>query len=108
MPTNDILIMLAVLTLGTQLCRFLPEFLPKKMLSSPILQKLNKMLPLAIMLLLMLTSLSLPNATNGYTLFIAQLLALCCVILSYRQVGNTLLSVAIGILSLNGILWLFG
>lgn len=108
MSSNELLLMLAALILGTQLCRFLPTLLPKKVLSSPILQKLNKMLPLVIMVLLILTSLTLPTQQGNLTPFISQLLALVCVILSYLWLNNTLLSVALGILSFNGFLWLFG
>ncbi|RRN05451.1 AzlD domain-containing protein [Bibersteinia trehalosi] len=108
MPTTDILAMFAALMLGTQLCRFIPEFLPKKVLAHPILQKLNKTLPLVIMLLLVLTSLTIPHNNSDMPLLYAQLLALICVILSYKWFKNTLLSVALGIASLNGILWVFG
>lgn len=107
METTDILAMFAALILGTQLCRFIPEFLPKKLLSHPILQKLNKMLPLVIMLLLILTSLAIPHNQSDIPMFIAQLLALACVTLSYNWFKNTLLSVALGIASLNVFLWLF-
>lgn len=105
MPTSDILMMFIALLLGTQLCRFTPEFLPKKVLSHPILQKLNQMLPLVILLLLVLTSLSIPHNTQETPKFIAQLFALVCVVLSYKWWKNTLLSVALGILSLDGFLW---
>lgn len=101
MSTNDILIMFAALILGAQLCRFLPEFLPKKVLSSPILQKLNKMLPLVIMILLLLTSLTFPKNGEGFNTLFAQLFALVCVLGSYIWLKNTFLSVALGILGLN-------
>lgn len=108
MQTLDIIAMLIALTLGTQLCRFLPEFLPSKVLSHPILQKLNKMLPLVIMLLLLLTSLTIPQSSAGLPLFFAQIMALAFVVISYHFLKNTLLSVALGIVSLNGFLWLLG
>lgn len=108
MQTNDILMMFIALLLGTQLCRFIPEFLPKKVLAHPILQKLNKMLPLVIMLLLVLTSLSIPKNRESFALFFAQILALGCVVGSYIWLKNTFLSVALGIIGLNGFLWLLG
>lgn len=108
MQTNDILMMFIALFLGTQLCRFIPEFLPKKVLAHPILQKLNKMLPLVIMLLLVLTSLSIPHNQKELPMFTAQIFALICVLLSYKWLKNILLSVALGILSLNGVLWVLG
>lgn len=108
MSTNEILIMFIALILGTQLCRFLPEFLPKKALSSPLLQKLNKILPLVIMLLLLLTSLTFPKNSEGLTPFLAQILALICVLGSYIWLKNTFLSVALGIISLNLFLSVLG
>lgn len=107
METMDILWMLLALTAGTQLCRFIPMVLPKSVLAHPILQKLNKMLPLAIMILLVLTSINLPKADQGYALFTAQVIALCSVVLSYAWLKNILLSVSLGILNLNLLLWLF-
>ncbi|MFA9501031.1 AzlD domain-containing protein [Mannheimia sp. E30BD] len=101
MSLNDILIMFVALILGTQICRFLPEFLPKKVLSLPILQKLNKMLPLVIMVLLLLTSLTFPKSGEGPHLILAQTLALLCVLGSYIWFKNTFLSVALGILGVN-------
>lgn len=106
MEFNQILAMFLALLLGTQLCRFFPEFLPKKVLAHPILQKLNKMLPLAILMLLVLTSLSVPHSRSEMPLFFAQLLALGLVVFSYQKLKNTFLSVALGILSLNGFIWL--
>lgn len=108
MSTSEILMMFGALILGTQLCRFLPQFLPKKVLSAPILQKLNRMLPLVIMLLLLFTSLSMPKNGEGFVLFFAQILALGCVVGSYIWLKNTFLSVALGIIGLNGFLWLLG
>lgn len=108
MSLNDILIMFVALVLGTQICRFLPEFLPKKVLSSPILQKLNKMLPLVIMLLLLLTSVTFPQNGESMNLFFAQILALVCVLASYIWLKNTFLSVALGILGVNVFLSILG
>lgn len=106
MTFNQILMMFIALVLGTQLCRFFPEFLPKNVLAHPILQKLNRMLPLAILMLLVLTSLSVPHHSREMPLFFAQLLALGLVVLSYQKLKNTFLSVALGIFSLNGFIWL--
>lgn len=108
METLDMVWMLIALTLGTQIPRFLPLVLPKHWLANPVLQKLNKMLPLVIMLLLVFTSLSLPQSRDGLPLFTAQLLALISVILSYKWLGNIFLSVSLGILNLNLLLWVMG
>lgn len=108
MTNWEIVLMLTALTLGTQLPRFVPLVLPKSLLAHPILQKLNKMLPLVIMLLLVLTSLSIPKAEESYTLLSVQLLALISVVASYKWRNNILLSVALGILNLNVLLWVMG
>lgn len=105
MTNVEMLLMLIALTLGTQLCRFIPWVMPKSLLAHPLLQKLNRILPLVIMLLLVFTSLSIPKSDDGYPLFTAQLIALVSVILSYKWFSNILLSVGIGILSLNVGLW---
>lgn len=108
METSSILAMFIALILGTQLCRFIPEFLPKKVLESPVLQKLNRMLPLAILILLVLTSINLPHQRAELPLFLAQVLALVLVVVSYQKLKNTFLSVALGIAGLNGVLWIMG
>ncbi|MGX2975504.1 AzlD domain-containing protein [Ursidibacter arcticus] len=107
MDTLHIIYMLIALTLGTQLCRFLPFFLPKNLMDHPVLQKLNRILPLVIMALLLITSVSIPQNNQGYPLFSAQVLALVSVVISYKYLNNILLSVALGILNLNLLLWLF-
>ncbi|WP_301099150.1 AzlD domain-containing protein [Otariodibacter sp.] len=108
MDTINIIYMLIALVLGTQICRFIPLVLPKAMVSHTILQKLNRILPLIIMILLVLTSLALPKEGTGYTLFIAQILALVTVILSYHWFKNILISVSLGVLNVNLLLWLLG
>lgn len=106
MSNIDLILMFFALLLGTQLNRFVPLFLPQRWLAHPILQKLNRMLPLVIMLLLVLGSLSLPHSGGDYTMMIAQLCALTVVVLCYHYSKNVLLSIALGILSLNGVLFL--
>lgn len=108
METWDIILMLIALVLGTQLCRFIPLIFPKSLLAHPILQKLNTMLPLVIMLLLVLTSLTIPKTRADFPLLLAQILALISVILSYKWLNNILLSVGLGILNLNLLLWVLG
>lgn len=107
MENIDLILMLIALTLGTQICRFIPLIIPNSLLTHPILQKLNKMLPLVIMLLLVLTSLNIPT-TGEYTMLIAQIIALIGVLFSYKWFNNILLSVGLGILNINLLLWLLG
>ncbi|QGM81603.1 AzlD domain-containing protein [Otariodibacter oris] len=108
METIDIIYMLIALVLGAQICRLIPLVLPKTIISHPILQKLNRILPLIIMILLVLTSLALPKEGTGYTLLIAQVLALITVILSYHWFKNILISVSLGVLNVNLLIWLLG
>lgn len=108
MENIDLILMLIALTLGTQICRFIPLIIPNSLLTHPILQKLNKILPLVIMLLLVLTSLNIPKTTDEYTMLIAQVIALIGVLFSYKWFNNILLSVGLGILNINVLLWLLG
>lgn len=107
MTNLEMLLMLVALTCGTMLCRFLPMILPQALLVHPILQKLNKILPLTIMILLLLTSLHFPAQQAELRLFLAECCALVVVLASYRWWRNFLLSVVLGILFLNGFLALF-
>lgn len=107
MDNSYIIAMFIALLIGVQINRFLPLFLPQKFLTHPILQKLNQILPLVIMVLLVLTSLSFPHTGGSYLKLSAQVIALVIVILSYRWLKNVLISIALGILSLNSILFLF-
>lgn len=106
MENSDIIMMFIALLLGTQINRFLPLFLPQKLLTHPILQKLNQFLPLVIMVLLVLSSLAFPQIKDNYALFFAQITALAVVIISYRKFKNVLFSIAFGIACLNGVLFL--
>lgn len=107
MTTLEMLLMLVALTCGTMFCRFLPMIFPQALLVHPFLQKLNKLLPLAIMVLLLLTSLHFPAHQTGLRLFMAECCSLVLVLVSYRWWRNFLLSVGLGILCLNGFFALF-
>lgn len=104
------------MALVTFLTRLTPIILPKRLLDAPLLLAVNKALPLSVMTLLILTSLHwqqpkpMPNAMSvslGLSpLLVAEILALLVVLLSYHWKKQLLLSMLVGIASLNGFLWL--
>ena len=103
------------MALVTFLTRLTPIILPKRLLDAPLLLAVNKALPLSVMTLLILTSLhwqSQPkpmsmNLSLGLSpLLVAEILALIVVLLSYHWKKQLLLSMLVGIASLNGFLWL--
>ena len=108
------------MALVTFLTRLTPIILPKRLLDAPLLLAVNKALPLSVMTLLILTSLhwqqpkpmpnAMPNAMSvslGLSpLLMAEILALIVVLLSYHWKKQLLLSMLVGIASLNGFLWL--
>ncbi|ELA08400.1 hypothetical protein MOMA_07561 [Moraxella macacae 0408225] len=88
----------------TFIIRFMPTFLPKKLLNSPLLLAVNKALPLAVMILLILTSLAwLDNNQqfNPSKLLIAQILALIFVLISYHMFRQLFVSMIVGIVCIN-------
>ena len=103
------------MALVTFLTRLTPIILPKRLLDAPLLLAVNKALPLSVMTLLILTSLhwqqpkAMPKAMNmslGLSpLLVAEILALLVVLLSYHWKKQLLLSMLVGIASLNGFLW---
>lgn len=102
--------LLSVLLMGgaTYLLRAAPVLLPKTWLKSALLLALNFALPLSVMTVLILTSLSLDKAATSPRYLMAEILALTCVWLSYRYWRNVLISMVIGVAALNGWLWLLG
>ncbi|MBE2896397.1 AzlD domain-containing protein [Pasteurellaceae bacterium HPA106] len=101
MNTLDTLITLLGMAGAMVICRGFPLLMPASWLQMRWLQALNQMLPLCIMLILLLSSLSLPTLSGDWLPFARELAALCVVLISYRTWHNTLLSVVIGIVSIN-------
>lgn len=97
-----------VMAIVTFVIRLMPTFLPSKMLNSPMLLAINQGLPLAVMTLLILSSLKwLDNGSFQLSpLLIAQILALIVVLVSYHLFKQLFVSMIIGIASLNGFLFL--
>ena len=116
-PPDNVYLVAATfaMALVTFLTRITPIILPKRLLDAPLLLAVNKALPLSVMTLLILTSLHwqqpkpIPNAMNmslGLSpLLVAEILALLVVLLSYHWKKQLLLSMLVGIASLNGFLW---
>ena len=117
-PPDNVYLVAATfaMALVTLLTRLTPIILPKRLLDAPLLLAVNKALPLSVMTLLILTSLhwqqpkAMPNALSvslGLSpLLVAEILALLVVLLSYHWKKQLLLSMLVGIASLNGFLWL--
>lgn len=120
-PPDNVYLVAATfaMALVTFLTRLTPIILPKRLLDAPLLLAVNKALPLSVMTLLILTSLhwqqpkampnAMPNAMSvslGLSpLLMAEILALIVVLLSYHWKKQLLLSMLVGIASLNGFLW---
>lgn len=116
-PPDNVYLIAATfaMALVTLLTRLTPIILPKRLLDAPLLLAVNKALPLSVMTLLILTSLHwqqpkpMPNAMSvslGLSpLLVAEILALVVVLLSYHWKKQLLLSMLVGIASLNGFLW---
>lgn len=97
----------------TFITRAIPALIPKKLLDTPWLHRLNESLPLSVMILLVLTSLSYQDlsASTGLDsaelhLLLAQIGALMLVLLVYHISRQLLVSMVVGIAAINGLLWL--
>ena len=98
----------------TFITRALPALIPKKLLDTPWLHRLNESLPLSVMVLLILTSLSYQSLAENTALnsaevhlFMAQIGALLSVLVVYHLSRQLLVSMIVGIAAINGFLWLF-
>lgn len=98
----------------TFITRAIPALIPQKLLDKPWLHRLNESLPLSVMVLLILTSLTYQDLALSSTLaspelhlILAQLGALVLVLLIYHISKQLLVSMVVGIATLNGLLWIF-
>ncbi|SNT69572.1 AzlD domain-containing protein [Psychrobacter sp. LV10R520-6] len=98
----------------TFITRAIPALIPQKLLDKPWLHRLNESLPLSVLVLLILTSLSYQDlsANIGLSsaelhLLLAQIGALLLVLLVYHVSRQLLVSMVVGIAAINGLLWLF-
>lgn len=117
-PPDNVYLIAATfaMALVTLLTRLTPIILPKRLLDAPLLLAVNKALPLSVMTLLILTSLhwqqqpkpmsmSMSMSLGLSPLLVAEILALIVVLVSYHWKKQLLLSMLVGIASLNGFLW---
>lgn len=114
MTSSYLLLAIFAMAAVTFVTRAIPALIPAKLLDRPWLHRLNESLPLSVMVLLILTSLSyreLSLDTNlnspEWQLLLAQLGALVLVLLIYHLSRQLLVSMVIGIAALNGLLWVF-
>lgn len=114
--TSSYLIMATLAMAGvTFITRAIPALIPQKLLDRPWLHRLNESLPLSVLVLLILTSLSYTELSLSTKLtspelhlLLAQIGALALVLLIYHVSRQLLVSMVVGIAALNGLLWLFG
>src|SRR5690625_4535542 len=104
---SSFLIVLISTAITTFFLRAAPIVIPRLWLSSPLLLALNRFLPLCVMVALVLTSFTKFEAPL-FAPASAQVLALIIVLLSYIRFKNVLLSMLLGVGSLNGLLYLLG
>ncbi len=113
--TSSYLILATLAMAGvTFITRAIPALIPQQLLDKPWLHRLNESLPLSVMVLLILTSLSyldLNLATHldspELHLLLAQIGALALVVFIYHVSRQLLVSMIVGIAALNGLLWVF-
>lgn len=98
----------------TFITRAIPALIPQKMLDKPWLHRLNESLPLSVLVLLILTSLTYQELSfttdlsdTALHLLLAQVGALALVLLVYHISRQLLISMIVGIAAINGLLWLF-
>jgi len=116
MNTNSYLLYAIIaMAVVTFITRALPALIPQRLLNIPWLHRLNERLPLAVLVLLILTSLSYQGLFTGFTLtaeagqvamLTAQIGALIIVLAIYHWSRQLLVSMIAGIAALNAILWL--
>ncbi|MBP6862973.1 MAG: AzlD domain-containing protein [Neisseriaceae bacterium] len=109
---NTTLILAGTVCMGviTFLLRAFPTLVPKAWLRSRLLSALNFALPISVMVVLILASLSLSLKadTFAWPRLSAEVLALATVLLTYVFWRNVFISVIVGVASLNGFIWLLG
>ena len=112
MNSNYLILATFAMAAVTFITRAVPALIPKKILDTPWLHRLNESLPLSVMALLILTSLAYQDlslthnlASPEVHLVLAQLGALALVLLIYHLSKQLLVSMVVGIAALNGLLW---
>ncbi|MDE4453750.1 AzlD domain-containing protein [Psychrobacter sp. DAB_AL62B] len=113
MTSSYLIIATFAMAAVTFVTRALPALIPKKLLDTPWLHRLNESLPLSVMVLLILTSLSYQGLSENtglnsaeVHLLMAQIGALLLVLFVYHISRQLLVSMVVGIAAINGFLWL--
>ena len=113
MTSSYLIIATFAMATVTFVTRALPALIPKKLLDTPWLHRLNESLPLSVMVLLILTSLSYQGLSENIGLnsaelhlLMAQIGALLLVLFVYHISRQLLVSMVVGIAAINGFLWL--
>lgn len=104
MSTTAILISIASMGIITFILRALPTIVPKEWLESFLLKLLNFALPMSVMMVLILSSISIDLQALDFIRIFAEIGALLVVLGSYIFWRNVFVSVILGVASLNGFL----
>ncbi len=114
MTSSYLIIATFAMAAVTFITRAIPALIPRKILDKPWLHRLNESLPLSVMVLLILTSLSYQDLSLSHNLaspevhlLLAQLGALAMVLLIYHFSKQLLVSMIVGIATINALLWVF-
>lgn len=107
MTLFDVLFALLGMIVATLFCRLIPLFLPERWLNRSWLVAINRSLPLAIMVILLLASLKIEEGDKESLLHVFyQILSLLIVLWVYHKSRNTLLSIIVGVGALNLLFWI--
>lgn len=102
------LLLIGILIMGaiTLIQRAFPTLVPQRLLRQRWLIALNFALPMAVMTILIMASISLFKSDVTLIRVLSEFGALTLVLISYIRWSNVFISLAIGIGSLNGFLFL--
>lgn len=106
LPIPLLLVGILIMGIITLIQRAFPLLVPQRLLRQRWLLALNYALPMAVMTILIMASVSLFSDKFTIVRFSAEIVALIFVLLSYIRWGNVFISLAVGIGTLNAILYL--
>lgn len=113
MDSSYLIIATFAMAAVTFVTRASPALIPRAILDKPWLHRLNESLPLSVLTLLIITSLSYQDLSLAVAwqdpalhLLLAQCGALVLVLLIYHISRQLLISMVAGIAAINGLLWL--
>lgn len=111
MDNTYLILATLVMATVTFITRALPAVTPQKILDKPWLHRLNESLPLSVMVLLIIVSLTYPDSLINWRdpdmhLLIAQIISLLTVLLIYHITRQLLIGMVTGIAMVNLMLWI--